>query len=197
MSDVWEDLAGRVGSSAAWRHEKAQQYSNDKRNAHSAEALESLEENLRQLPDGDEHAAGYVELMERAIGLDESTGYTLLYKISELEREGIGRYGFSHYGADGDPVAFLKGLTEQIAELLEEAEAEASEEEAEERYREACEAADEEAKEAADEGAKEVAEEAAKEAAEEAYKETYKEAYKEAYQEAYRETLIRALEEKP
>jgi hypothetical protein len=183
-----EQLEMAVSSSSEWRAEKAAQYPNDKRNISSCESLAKLAKKLEALPLNNPHLVAYAEMMERAIELED-----VVTRISEIESPYIGRYGFD-YPQTGAPAAFLKGLTQEIATLVEEEEERVKEEKLEADYEEAKEAADEAAKEAADEAAKEAAEEAAKEAAEEAYKEAYEETYKEAYEEAYKEALIEALQ---
>jgi hypothetical protein len=192
MSEHISDLVNRVDSSAWWRSNKAAQYPDDKRNVTSSESLTKLGKHLAALPPDDEHVVAYEELMEEAVGLEESGD--LLVEISTFETRFIGRYGFD-YPQDGDPAEFLAELTGECRELVNAAKELIDQADAEERYEAAKETADEAAKEAAHEAAHEAAEEAAKEAAEEAYRETYEETYREVYEEAYREALTEALEE--
>ena len=191
MADVklWRDqIVDRVSASAEWRFEKARQYPDDRRNIRSSQALRTLAENLQALPLDDPKLAAYAEMMERSDVLVD-TQPELLF---ETENQAIGRYGFD-YPEDGEPSAFLDGLTRQFADLLEEADEELAEQKAEADHERALAAADEGTKRAAQEVANKKAEAAAKEAAEAAYKRAYDSAYEEAYGEAYRTALADAI----
>jgi hypothetical protein len=187
MSFHLDELLSRVEESADWRDQKAAEYPNDKRNSRSSEALKTLAQNLGSLPP--ETAATYENLMDRAVEHPNA-----LYRISEVEQRYISRYGFD-YPQDGNPAPFLEGLTEEVAEIVEDAEGLAKEDEDEAKYEAAEKAADEAAKEAARQAASGVAEEAATAAAEKAYKKTYEETYREVYGETYKKALIEALAE--
>lgn len=190
IADHQEQLVLRVEASAAWRASKAEHYPDDKRNARSSQALTKLGRKLKMLPADNKCLGTYAAVIDRAVALRASS---VLSDVSEDESEYIGRYGFD-YRQEGDPEAFLDGLTDEIRPLIEAAEEEIAEEKREAEYEAAKEAADETAKEAAHKAATETAEAAAKAAAEEAYKEAYEETYKETYEEAYREVLLAELE---
>jgi hypothetical protein len=104
LSFLKEQIVLAVQSSAYWRHQKAEQYPEDKRNERSAAALDRLAEKLMALPTENQ---AYRELASVWFG----SGST----ATEAESYYIGRYGFDPWREECDPEAFLDELREVLS----------------------------------------------------------------------------------